>query len=258
MILRSKCRIRWWLLAVLCLEITSGQYLRRKGGLFQSKMLGGASLDDYEKYSFFVSLGFSIPSGQHISFCGGTLIDSAVVLVSMLASRDNIVYSYGSPANFVFWLLYSFIFGNFQTAAHCLERLQLVQINFVNSTSHTYAISWETHPSYNLTLMQNDIALIYLEEGAVPNEISIAALPATSSGSTTTITTIGIGHTSQDDISSSWDQFREAEMQILSNSQRQCGNRYSLSLQLDRQFCANAPGQVSLKNILFIFTPLLF
>eukprot|EP00546_Thalassionema_frauenfeldii_P005692 CAMPEP_0178928938 /NCGR_PEP_ID=MMETSP0786-20121207/20239_1 /TAXON_ID=186022 /ORGANISM="Thalassionema frauenfeldii, Strain CCMP 1798" /LENGTH=240 /DNA_ID=CAMNT_0020604973 /DNA_START=403 /DNA_END=1125 /DNA_ORIENTATION=- len=91
--------------------------------------------------------------------------------------------------------------------------------------------------------MKNDIALIYLEEGAVPDEIRIATLPATSSSTTTTITTIGIGHTSQDDVSSSWDQFREAEMQILSNSQRQCGDRYSLSLQLDRQFCANAPGQ---------------
>lgn len=115
-----------------------------KGIIFKSKMPGGATPDDHKLHCCFVSLGFSMPSGKHVSFCTGTLIDPSVVLASVLASIDDVVccaVATTAPLIFSLLMLNSFILKQFQTAAHCQEQLCFLKIHFVNAASHTSATS---------------------------------------------------------------------------------------------------------------------
>jgi len=121
-----------------------------------------------------------------------------------------------------------------------------LEIGFSDS-SYINAESWKLHPDYNSTSLQHDIALVFLEKPASIAVATTASLVAESNSNTSDdpaiITAIGIGHTNigSSSSASSWNQFKKADLKIISNLQQDCGDQYSTStimLQPDQQFCA--------------------
>lgn len=177
----------------------------------RSKVVGGSMIDEETKYPYFVSLGLEMPNSEYLLFCGGTLIDETVVL----------------------------------TAAHCLDNLPGLEVG-VSDSSYVHAESWILHPHYNSTSLQHDIALVFLEEKPASSTVTaslVSTVEPNNVSDNNMITTIGIGHTNKEEAASiSWNNFKEANLEIVSNLQRDCSDRYStptMTLHPDQQFCAN-------------------
>jgi len=232
---------------------TTSKKRQRHLRVADSKIVGGTSVSSsMNRYPYFVSLGIALGGVNHdddFLFCGGTLIEHSVVL----------------------------------TAAHCLDTLKpettSLSIHFPRDNNDDNnddnnnlippvpAVTWKIHPEYNKTNFRNDLGLVFLKH-AVPVNNTANISPAVLGGfvrregdghDQLLIRTVGIGqmqipvpedktdNNNAESLSSpqtnSWRQYQEVDLPLKSTPF--CGQRYSIELSDEYQFCAGEDHQAA-------------
>jgi len=142
----------------------------------QSRIIGGTPVLT-NRFPYFARLRivFTENSQQYVTYCGGALVTSEIVLVGCIGCEMNCCM--------IPELMICLFLSSEQTVAHCLVDSKIVSISVVlgrygntptTTSQQIKATSWTPHPKYDSTLKTDDIGIVKLSRSVLITPIWLA------------------------------------------------------------------------------------
>lgn len=142
----------------------------------QSRIIGGTPVLT-NRFPYFARLRivFTENSQQYVTYCGGALVTSEIVLVGCMGCKMNCCM--------IPELMICLFLSSGQTVAHCLVDSKIVSISVVlgrygntptTTSQKIKATSWTPHPMYDSTLKTDDIGVVKLSQKVAITPIKLS------------------------------------------------------------------------------------